>query len=120
MSDGAASCLLVSEKGLEKLIKAGANVKVFAKVTGIGSGIDAMRMADRPHLDFNEFLEKYALLHEKESKKACGDAGNECLNRRDEKKNYYRDKSCDNAPKRGAWRSMSSIETKNNRRDERD
>ena len=67
MSDGAASCLLVSENGLEKLIKAGAKIKVFAKVTGIGSGIDAMRMADRPHFDLNEFLEKYALPHEKES-----------------------------------------------------
>lgn len=60
MSDGAAATLLCSEEGLQKLQKAGAKLKPV-KVTGIGRGTDAMRMADRPH-------GKVMLLpHEKES-----------------------------------------------------
>lgn len=52
MSDGAAVTILASEKGLEKLQKAGG--RKFpqvppVKVTGIGRGTDAMRMSDRPH-----------------------------------------------------------------------
>ncbi|HIE65976.1 MAG: thiolase domain-containing protein [Nitrospira sp.] len=43
MSDGAAVAVLASEKVAEKICKRP------VKVTGIGSGTDAMRMADRPH-----------------------------------------------------------------------
>jgi acetyl-CoA C-acetyltransferase len=61
MSDGAASAILVSEKGLEKLIKAGAEISgSMIKITGIGRGTDAMRMADRPHHDFDHFIQNYA------------------------------------------------------------
>ena len=49
MSDGAASCLVVSEEGLEEIIQAGGKIDGVVKVTGIGRGTDAMRMADRPH-----------------------------------------------------------------------
>lgn len=52
MSDGAAVTILASEKGLEKLQKAGGRKfpKVpLVKVIGIGRGTDAMRMSDRPH-----------------------------------------------------------------------
>lgn len=49
MSDGAASCLLVSEKGLRALEKSGAKIRSVVRITGIGRGTDAMRMADRPH-----------------------------------------------------------------------
>ncbi|MBU1651430.1 thiolase domain-containing protein [bacterium] len=50
MSDGAAVMLFVNEKGLNKLEKAlgGARLKP-SKVTGVGGGMDAMRMSDRPH-----------------------------------------------------------------------
>ncbi len=54
MSDGAAVAILASEEIAEKL-----DVKPV-KITGIGTGTDAMRMADRPH-------KKVTLLpHEKE------------------------------------------------------
>ncbi len=43
MSDGAAVCILASEEEAVKLT----NKPV--RVTGVGSGTDAMRMADRPH-----------------------------------------------------------------------
>jgi acetyl-CoA C-acetyltransferase len=43
MSDGAAVCILASEKLAERTC--GRPVKI----TGVGSGSDAMRMADRPH-----------------------------------------------------------------------
>ena len=43
MSDGAACCILASEKVAEKVCSNP------VKVTGIGTGTDAMRMADRPH-----------------------------------------------------------------------
>lgn len=43
MSDGAAVAVLASEKMAEKL------TKKPVKITGVGCGTDAMRMADRPH-----------------------------------------------------------------------
>ena len=43
MSDGAACCILASEKVAEKVCPNP------VKVVGIGTGTDAMRMADRPH-----------------------------------------------------------------------
>lgn len=49
MSDGAAACLLVSDKGLERLYKAKATMNGMARITGVGRGTDAMRMSDRPH-----------------------------------------------------------------------
>ena len=61
MSDGAACVLLASEAGLKKIEKACSKTIPKVKVTGIGRGTDAMRMADRPH-------KKVILLpHEKES-----------------------------------------------------
>jgi len=36
-------------------------------VTGIGRGTDAMRMADRPHVDYDFFMENYATPQEKDS-----------------------------------------------------
>ncbi|MBI5482213.1 MAG: thiolase domain-containing protein [Deltaproteobacteria bacterium] len=51
MSDGAAACIVASEDGLRKLEKAARTTfKPLVKITGIGRGTDAMRMADRPHL----------------------------------------------------------------------
>ena len=43
MSDGAATCILASEKVAEKVCDRP------VKIIGIGTGTDAMRMADRPH-----------------------------------------------------------------------
>ncbi|OGI08134.1 MAG: acetyl-CoA acetyltransferase [Candidatus Melainabacteria bacterium RIFCSPLOWO2_02_FULL_35_15] len=61
MSDGAACVLLASEAGLKKIEKVSGKSLPKVKVTGIGRGTDAMRMADRPH-------KKVILLpHEKES-----------------------------------------------------
>ncbi|RJP80546.1 MAG: thiolase domain-containing protein [Candidatus Zixiibacteriota bacterium] len=51
MSDGAAAILFASEEGLNKLEKASGQRLQPTKVTGVGSGMDAMRMADRPHAD---------------------------------------------------------------------
>ncbi|HLA79687.1 MAG TPA: thiolase domain-containing protein [Vicinamibacteria bacterium] len=69
MSDGAASLILVSEEGLKKLEAAGARVpRPLVRVTGIGRGTDAMRMADRPHVDFETFMRDYATEQEKASK----------------------------------------------------
>jgi acetyl-CoA C-acetyltransferase len=68
MSDGAAATILASEEGIEKLEKAGAKIpRPLVKVTGIGRGTDAMRMADRPHVDFETFIKDYATEQEKES-----------------------------------------------------
>jgi acetyl-CoA C-acetyltransferase len=68
MSDGAAATILVSEEGLKKLEAAGAVIaRPLVKVTGIGRGTDAMRMADRPHLDYDFFMENYATEQEKAS-----------------------------------------------------
>lgn len=49
MSDGAAVALLASEEGLNKLEKATGVRPTPVKITGLGGGLDAMRMADRPH-----------------------------------------------------------------------
>jgi len=62
MSDGAACCILASEEGLERIKKAtGRRPNKLVKVTGVGRGTDAMRMADRPH------KEVILLPHEKAS-----------------------------------------------------
>ena len=68
MSDGAAATILASEEGIEKLEKAGAKIpRPLVKITGIGRGTDAMRMADRPHVDYDTFIEDYATEQEKAS-----------------------------------------------------
>lgn len=68
MSDGAAASILVSEEGLRKLEAGGAKIpRPLVKVTGIGRGTDAMRMADRPHVDYDYFMENYATGVEKNS-----------------------------------------------------
>jgi acetyl-CoA C-acetyltransferase len=68
MSDGAAATILVSEEGLKKLEAAGAKIaRPLVKVTGIGRGTDAMRMADRPHVDYDNFMENYATEQERAS-----------------------------------------------------
>jgi acetyl-CoA C-acetyltransferase len=61
MSDGAAATVLCSEEGLAKLEKASGQRIPRVRVTGIGRGTDAMRMADRPHQSYDDFL-KYNLL----------------------------------------------------------
>ncbi|MEE9599108.1 MAG: hypothetical protein V3V66_01465 [Anaerolineales bacterium] len=69
MSDGAAATVLASEEGIKKLEKAGAKIpQPLVKVTGIGRGTDAMRMSDRPHLDYDNFIKNYATQQEKDSK----------------------------------------------------
>jgi acetyl-CoA C-acetyltransferase len=76
MSDGAAAVILCSEEGLKKLEAAGAKVaRPLVRVSGIGRGTDAMRMADRPHVDYETFLREYATEQEKSS---------------DETRTYYR------------------------------
>ncbi len=68
MSDGAAAIILASEEGLHKLEMAGANIaRPLVKITGIGCGTDAMRMADRPHVDYDFFMENYATVQERNS-----------------------------------------------------
>jgi acetyl-CoA C-acetyltransferase len=68
MSDGAAATILVSEEGLKKLEDAGAVIaRPLVRVTGIGRGTDAMRMADRPHFDYDTFMKDYATEQEKAS-----------------------------------------------------
>jgi len=68
MSDGAAATILVSEEGLAKLEAAGAKIaRPLVKVTGIGRGTDAMRMADRPHFGYDTFMNDYATEQEKAS-----------------------------------------------------
>jgi len=77
MSDGAAAAILVSEEGLAKLEAAGARIaRPLVKISGIGRGTDAMRMADRPHVDYDTFMQDYATELEKAS---------------DETRNYYQD-----------------------------
>lgn len=49
MSDGAASVILASEEGVAKIEKAAGRSLPRVKVTGVGRGTDAMRLADRPH-----------------------------------------------------------------------
>ncbi|HKZ55850.1 MAG TPA: hypothetical protein VJ123_10240 [Anaerolineales bacterium] len=68
MSDGAAVTILASEEGLARLEAAGAKIpRPLVCVTGIGRGTDAMRMADRPHLDYETFMREYATVQEKSS-----------------------------------------------------
>jgi acetyl-CoA C-acetyltransferase len=68
MSDGAAATILASEEGLQKLEAAGGKVRrPLVRVTGIGRGTDAMRMADRPHVDYDFFMENYATERERNS-----------------------------------------------------
>ena len=61
MSDGAAVVIVCSEEGLTKLEKATGRRLPRVKVTAIGRGTDAMRMADRPHETYEDFLKKYLL-----------------------------------------------------------
>ncbi len=68
MSDGAAATILASDEGLKKLEAAGATIThPLVRVSGIGRGTDAMRMADRPHLDYDTFMEMYATEQERNS-----------------------------------------------------
>ncbi len=68
MSDGAASIILASEEGIERLEAAGAVIpRPLVRVTGIGRGTDAMRMADRPHVDYDTFMRDYATDQERDS-----------------------------------------------------
>jgi len=63
--------------GLKKLEAAGARIpRPLVKVTGVGRGTDAMRMADRPHFDYDYFMKNYATEQEKAS---------------EETRKYYRD-----------------------------
>src|SRR5512134_2317224 len=72
MSDGAAATILCSADGLKKLETAGAKIaRPLVKVTGIGRGTDAMRMADRPHVDYDDFMRHYATEQEKSSDETC-------------------------------------------------
>ena len=64
MSDGAATAVLASEEGLEKLERAAGRRFPRVKVAGIGRGTDAMRLADRPHQSYEEFFRHYSLPHE--------------------------------------------------------
>ncbi|MFC2052682.1 thiolase domain-containing protein [Chloroflexota bacterium] len=68
MSDGAAATILVSEDGLRRLEEAGATIpRPLVEVTGIGRGTDAMRMSDRPHVDYDFFIQNYATHQERNS-----------------------------------------------------
>jgi acetyl-CoA C-acetyltransferase len=68
MSDGAAATILATEEGIKKLEAAGAKItRPLVRVTGIGSGTDAMRMADRPHVDYETFMRDYATEQERDS-----------------------------------------------------
>jgi acetyl-CoA C-acetyltransferase len=68
MSDGAAAVILASEAGLQRLEQAGARIpRPLVKVSGIGRGTDAMRMADRPHVEYDFFMENYATEKERSS-----------------------------------------------------
>jgi len=64
MSDGAACAILASEEGLARLEKAAGRSLPRVRVTGIGRGTDAMRMADRPHQSFEDFYRLNALPNE--------------------------------------------------------
>jgi acetyl-CoA C-acetyltransferase len=68
MSDGAAATVLASEAGLRRLELAGARIpRPLVRISGIGRGTDAMRMADRPHFDYDTFMRDYATEQEKGS-----------------------------------------------------
>lgn len=64
MSDGAAAVILCSEEGLARLEKASGRTLPRVKVTAVGRGTDAMRMADRPHQSYDDFMRHNALPHE--------------------------------------------------------
>ncbi len=67
MSDGAAAVIFASEEGLAKLEAASGRRYPRVKVSGIGRGTDAMRMADRPHQSFDTFIQFNALPHERDN-----------------------------------------------------
>ncbi len=68
MSDGAAAVVLASEDGLKRLEEVGATIsRPLVRVAGIGRGTDAMRMSDRPHLDYDTFMRDYATEKERGS-----------------------------------------------------
>jgi acetyl-CoA C-acetyltransferase len=68
MSDGAAATIVASEEGIKKLEASGAKIpRPLVKITGIGRGTDAMRMADRPHVDYETFMRDYATEQERNS-----------------------------------------------------
>jgi acetyl-CoA C-acetyltransferase len=68
MSDGAAAVVLASEEGIQRLEAAGATIDYpLVQVAGIGRGTDAMRMSDRPHLDYDTFMRDYATEKERAS-----------------------------------------------------
>lgn len=68
MSDGAAVTILASEEGLRKLEAAGGIIpRPLIRVAGIGRGTDAMRMADRPRVDYDTFMRDYATEQERSS-----------------------------------------------------
>lgn len=72
MSDGAAAAILASEEGLRKLEAAGARIsRPLVKIGGIGRGTDAMRMADRPHVDYDDFMKHYATEQERNSEETA-------------------------------------------------
>jgi acetyl-CoA C-acetyltransferase len=72
MSDGAAVVIFASEEGLHRLEEAGASItRPLVKVSGIGRGTDAMRMADRPHVDYDAFMRDYATQQERNSDETC-------------------------------------------------
>jgi acetyl-CoA C-acetyltransferase len=64
MSDGAAVTVLCSQEGLAKLEKAAGHRLPRVRISGIGRGTDAMRMADRPHQRYDDFLKYNLLPHE--------------------------------------------------------
>jgi acetyl-CoA C-acetyltransferase len=68
MSDGAAATILCSEEGVAKLEKASGRTIPRVRVSGIGRGTDAMRMSDRPHQSYEDFL-KYNLLPNEDTAK---------------------------------------------------
>jgi acetyl-CoA C-acetyltransferase len=68
MSDGAAVVILASEEGLARLEAAGARgLLPLVRISGIGRGTDAMRMSDRPHVGYEEFIRDYATEQERSS-----------------------------------------------------
>jgi acetyl-CoA C-acetyltransferase len=67
MSDGAAAVVMCSEEGLAKLEQASGKRYPRVLVSSIGRGTDAMRMSDRPHQDFDDFMRKNALAIELEN-----------------------------------------------------
>jgi acetyl-CoA C-acetyltransferase len=72
MSDGAAATILASEEGLQKLEAAGAKIpRPLVLVTGVGRGTDAMRMADRPHVNYDDFMRNYATEQERSSQETA-------------------------------------------------